>query len=327
MNKKSQEDRRSGITSLLQGAISAANPGNSTSSGNRVGLSSLVQGAVRPNSMVKLTLDQIEVRAQPRKHFDPDALQDLAFSLKTQGQQVPVVVRLRDDRFELVSGERRYRAAKLAGLNTLDAVVRDLEDHEHHRVALLENLHRKDLNVIEETTGLLDFLQVCYGLERAEATKELRDIYNTSRSTEPEYTERQQRIMEEFRIIGRLTVDSFVQNRLPLLTMPEVLIDLVATGKLFERQARKLARVKDENLLSELLDAHFKEGVPFEEIEDRIKRHLSPPAAAPQDDGPSGETLSKQAKTVFATRKISKLPADKRSRLQELLNEAQALLE
>lgn len=326
MNKKSQEQRRSGINNLLQGAITSAKPAHPPSGGNRGGLASLVQGAVRPNSMVRLTLDQIDVKKQAREHFDAEALEELAFSLKTQGQQVPVIVRPKDDRFELVSGERRYRAAQLAGLTTLDAVVRELEDHEHHRVALLENMHRKDLNTVEETRGVLEYLQVRYGLGQDEAIVALRSIYNTSRSETPDYTETQLLILDDFRTIGRLTLESFVQHRLPLMAMPEVLIDLVAKGKLFERQARKLARVKDEAVLAALLIDLLEGGVPFEDIEERIRLHLNPPAVASAQDGPSADQLLKMVKKVFSTRKIGKLEPEKRKRLLELIEDAEELI-
>jgi len=92
---------------------------------------------------------------QPRHHFDPDALQELADSIKSKGLLQPVVVRARaQGGFELIAGERRWRAAQLAGIETIPAVVRTVSDEEASALALIENMQREDLNALEEAMGL-----------------------------------------------------------------------------------------------------------------------------------------------------------------------------
>jgi len=91
---------------------------------------------------------------QPRRHFDPDALQELADSLAAQGMVQPVVVRAVADGYELIAGERRWRAAQIAGLHEIPAVIRDLDDQAAAAVALIENIQREDLNPLEEARAI-----------------------------------------------------------------------------------------------------------------------------------------------------------------------------
>jgi ParB family chromosome partitioning protein len=93
-------------------------------------------------------------RYQPRRHFDPDALQELADSLGAQGMVQPVVVRPVDEGYELIAGERRWRAAQIAGLEAMPAVVRDLADQAAAAIALIENIQREDLNPLEEARAI-----------------------------------------------------------------------------------------------------------------------------------------------------------------------------
>ena len=93
-------------------------------------------------------------RHQPRRHFDPDALQELADSIAAQGMVQPVVVRPVDDGYELIAGERRWRAAQIAGLHEIPGVVRDLDDQTAAAVALSENIQRQDLNPLEEARAI-----------------------------------------------------------------------------------------------------------------------------------------------------------------------------
>jgi len=89
-------------------------------------------------------------RFQPREIFDDEALQELAQSIKTHGVIQPIIVRKIGDKFEIIAGERRYRASQLAGKTTIPALIRDIDNKEAAKVALLENLQRRDLSPIEE---------------------------------------------------------------------------------------------------------------------------------------------------------------------------------
>ena len=109
----------------------------------------------RRTELQALPIDRVHRgRYQPRRQFDPDALQELADSIAAQGLVQPVVVRPIGDGFELVAGERRWRAAQMAGLHEIPAVVRELDDQGAAAVALIENIQREDLNPLEEARAI-----------------------------------------------------------------------------------------------------------------------------------------------------------------------------
>ncbi|HBR97080.1 MAG TPA: chromosome partitioning protein ParB [Gammaproteobacteria bacterium] len=112
----------------------------------------------------QVAIDQIQRGSyQPRRHFEPEALQELADSLSTQGMVQPVVLRPRAEGYELIAGERRWRAAQLAGMATIPAVVREYSDADAAAVALIENIQREDLNPLEEAAAL-QRLQAEFGM-------------------------------------------------------------------------------------------------------------------------------------------------------------------
>jgi len=128
------------------------------------GLDALLGGAKLDNETEKLrtlSIDQIRPgRFQPRKDIDPARLQELADSISAQGVVQPVVVRpAGDGRYEIIAGERRWRAAQLAGLHDLPAVVRDVTDQAALAIALIENIQREDLNPLEEAEALKRLLE------------------------------------------------------------------------------------------------------------------------------------------------------------------------
>jgi len=114
------------------------------------------QGGTRGDGLLQLAIgDLVASPYQPRRHFDADALQELAASISSRGVLQPVVVRERaQGGYELIAGERRWRAAELAGLAEIPAVVRSVTDQEASALALIENMQREDLNALEEATGL-----------------------------------------------------------------------------------------------------------------------------------------------------------------------------
>ncbi len=107
------------------------------------------------DSLQMLPVDRVRRgRYQPRRHFDPDALQELADSISSQGMVQPVVVRPVDGGFELIAGERRWRAAQIAGMQEIPGVVREMEDQAAAAIALIENIQREDLNPLEEARAI-----------------------------------------------------------------------------------------------------------------------------------------------------------------------------
>ena len=194
------------------------------------GLGALLSSTpVEEESLVEVPIDRIGVNPnQPRKVFDQEALGELSASIKTSGIIQPVVVRRRGDGYELIAGERRWRAARMAGLDRVPAVVRDATDAQSLELALVENLLREDLNPMEE----------------AEAYQSLLAQFGW---TQEELGER----------VGRK--QSTIANALRLLRLPEPIQDDLRGGRLTMGHARALLAlpsVADQLKLREEILAH-----------------------------------------------------------------------
>ncbi|NNE62503.1 MAG: ParB/RepB/Spo0J family partition protein, partial [Gammaproteobacteria bacterium] len=114
----------------------------------------------KAGGMVELGVDQIQRgKYQPRQHFDEQALQELADSISAQGIVQPLVVRAEGSHYELIAGERRWRAAQLAGLETVPVVIRELDSRSAAAIALIENIQREDLNPIEESRAFMRLIE------------------------------------------------------------------------------------------------------------------------------------------------------------------------
>jgi ParB family chromosome partitioning protein len=173
---------------------------------------------------------------QPRAAFDDAHLRELAESIKRHGVLQPVVVRRAGDRYELVLGERRLRAAKMCGKTAIPAIVRDVDDAESLKQALMENLQREDLNAIEEARG--------YELLRSEfslSAKDIADMIGKDRST--------------------------VANSLRILGLPEAVKDLIVAGRLTAGHARALLSIEGAEAQIEWAKRIVSESLTVREIE------------------------------------------------------------
>ncbi len=173
---------------------------------------------------------------QPRRHFDKEKLEELASSIKIHGVLQPIVVIRKNSKFLIVAGERRYRASKLAGLERVPAVVRDLSDQNRLELSLIENIQRDNLNV----------------LEMAEAYSKLREQFNLKAKEIGE------------RVGGRS--ESAVLNTLRLLKLPQIVKDYIVSGELKEGQARPLLKI-DEETIKKILPKIIEENWSSRKIE------------------------------------------------------------
>ena len=176
-----------------------------------------VDNAVDSDSAVTaLPVAEIEPhQGQPRRAFDQQALDELAASIAEHGVLQPILVRpLAGGGYQIVAGERRWRAARLAGLGQIPAVVREMTDEQVYQAALVENLQREDLNPVEESLGYQQLVQQYHMTQEQVAQK-----VSKSRSA--------------------------VANALRLLSLPQPVIDLLAAGKLSTGHAKALLMVKD----------------------------------------------------------------------------------
>ncbi len=173
---------------------------------------------------------------QPRTHFAEDALQELAESLKRDGIQEPVIVRRKGDRYELVSGERRVRAAVMVDLEKVPAIVRDVSDADMLRLGLIENIQREDLNPIELAKGY----------------KQLLDEFGWT----------QEELADQ---IGKKRVS--VTNLLRLLNLPEDIQLLVAKGDISAGHARALLALSDEQAQRTICRKIMEKGLSVRDVE------------------------------------------------------------
>ncbi|MCI8284531.1 MAG: ParB/RepB/Spo0J family partition protein [Firmicutes bacterium] len=163
-----------------------------------------------------ININEIKPNAsQPRKDFDEDKIADLAESIRMHGVIQPVIVRPIETGFELVAGERRWRAARKAELRMIPSIIRELDDRENMLLAIIENMQREDLNPIEEATAFSQVMDQ-YGLTQDEVSKS----------------------------VGKSR--PYITNALRLLKLPELVRELVVQGRLSGGHARAIAGVEDE---------------------------------------------------------------------------------
>jgi ParB family transcriptional regulator, chromosome partitioning protein len=217
------------------------------------GLSSLIPGAHPQTGLVDVPLDAIAPNPrQPRTDFPEESLVALARSIREVGVLQPVVVRVRPDGYELVAGERRVRAARLAGLATVPAVVREGEESESLREALIENIHREDLSALQLAAGFQELLQ-----ELGVTQETLAERLGFSRA--------------------------HVSNTIRLLSLPPDVQRLLAEGRIQAGHARALLGLPDDEARSSLALRIAAEGLSVREVERLVKRFTDRgPARSPR---------------------------------------------
>ena len=223
-------------------------------------VASIFSPTERPNVDVKdatsISLTSIQLPAQqPRRYFDVQKLQQLAESIRVHGILEPLLVRpVPDNRYELVAGERRYRAAKEIGLQEVPVVIRELSDLQAVELALIENLQREDLNPVEETEGILALLSAKLDIPTSEVSQLLHRLAKRT-SDNVAGSEAALEVIEAiFQMVGKMSWESFASHRLPLLNLPQPVLEALRAGKIEYTKARALARVKDPDVLNDLLE-------------------------------------------------------------------------
>jgi ParB family chromosome partitioning protein len=184
---------------------------------------------------------------QPRMDFNDEKLRELAASLKQHGIIQPIIVRQKGERYAIIAGERRYRAARLAGLTTVPVVVRDIDEERVNEFALIENIQREDLNPLEEAVAIRTLIRE-YDITQEEMSERL----SMSRPA--------------------------IANALRLLALPHPIQMMVREGKLSAGHARTIASLKDEETQLKIARDTVEKGLSVRELESLVKR-LNEPAA------------------------------------------------
>lgn len=271
-----------------------------------VGIVSQLAGvATEPANTI--SLNQISLSSsQPRRYFDPDKHKQLVESVKRDGILQPMLVRpIEGERFELVAGERRYRAAAAVGLEEVPVLIREMTPEQARQYALVENLQREDLNPVEETEGLLQLLSVRLGVNREEVISLLNRMSNRKRGLTDNVIrgEDEQAINEVFAAVGRFTAESFRVNRLPLLNLPQNVLLSLKEGKLEYTKGKVIAQVKDEAERQKLLEKAVEQGLSLSQIRERVK------ALKPVEDPKKLPGAEEVRKRVGSLNRLSKKSA------------------
>jgi len=191
--------------------------------------------------IIEINLSELRANPyQPRKVFDMEALQDLASSIKEHGVFQPIIVKKSIKGYEIIAGERRVRASKLAGLETIPAIIRNLEDNQMMEIALLENLQRENLSAIEEAIAYKSMIEKL-GLTQ----EELSNRVGKSRS--------------------------HITNTLGLLRLPPDVQELVTSNKLSMAHARVLSKLEDDDRIREIAKEIIENKIPVRDIEYQAK--------------------------------------------------------
>lgn len=240
---------------------------------------------------VSLPISEIEPnRAQPRKQFDDEALAELSASISQHGVLQPLLVRpVAGGSYQLVAGERRWRASRMAGLTEVPVVIREMSDKEAAELALIENLQREDLNPMEEAMGYRTLMET-YGLTQEETAKSV----NKSRPA--------------------------VANALRLLSLPPSLHPLLEDGQLSAGHARAILSVPSPQLQEKLADKVVAEGLSVRQTEALAKRLAAGEATPPpRPEGPDLSIYLKEAERTLGARfgrKVSIVSGKRKGRIE-----------
>ena len=191
---------------------------------------------IRPNS------------AQPRKAFDEDKLTELASSIRTNGVIQPLIVRESSSGYELVAGERRWRASRIAGLRKVPCIIRNFDDRQNAIVAIIENMQREDLNPIEEALGLKSMTEK-YGFTQEQVSASL----------------------------GRSR--TYIANSIRLLKLPEEIQEYVSSGQMSAAHGRTIINIPDKARQKEVADKIIRNDLSVratEKLAERVKDELRP---------------------------------------------------
>ncbi len=197
---------------------------------------------ISKEAVVEIDINKISPSSnQPRKRFEESALISLAESIKECGVIQPVIVIKKEDYYELVAGERRWRASKIAGIKKIPAIIKDLSELNLFEISLIENLQREDLNAIEEASGYKRLIDE-FGLSQEEVAKRI----SKSRSA--------------------------VANAIRLLNLDKRVQNFVVEGKLSGGHARTLLSLEDGDLQFEIAENIIEEGLSVRQVEALVKK-------------------------------------------------------
>lgn len=278
--------------------------------------------SAKTNAHVYIPLEDVRLcRTQPRRYFDGAAMQELVDSVRRHGILQPLLVRpVAVECYELVAGERRYRAAEQVGLQMIPAIIREMNEEEAMQYALIENIQRENLNPLEETEGILQLLairlkrteaQIVSLLYRLQNSLRKKTTHNVMGSSELEA------VQSVFTSIGTMTCESFINNRLPLRNIPHDVFTALREGRLAYTKARVLAQIKDRIQRGVLLEETIARNLTLSQLRSLIRTQ----------DEPANDAILKRIDAVYRRVKKERIweDPDKKARLESLIAELDSL--
>lgn len=239
------------------------------------------------DSVVFIDINEIKPNEnQPRKNFDEDKIAELAASILEHGIIQPIVVREKTNGYEIVAGERRYRAARKAELKTVPCLVRELTDEQNMLLAIIENMQREDLNPIEEAQAIEKMIKT-YGLTQEQVSKSLA-------KSRP-----------------------YITNALRLLRLPEKVQDMISSGSLSSGHARALVAIGDEKKQIALAERAEREGLSVRDIEKLSgeNKKMPRPAARAKRKAADVAGVEEDLKEILGT-KVNLIEKGKRGKIE-----------
>jgi ParB family transcriptional regulator, chromosome partitioning protein len=230
------------------------------------------------NREIEITKIDLPLK-QPRRYFDPEKMQELVASIKQHGVLEPILLRSiksdqYSDHYELVAGERRFRACKEIGLSKIPAIVKELSDEETSLIRLVENLHRENLNPVEETEAILQILALKLKIPQEQAIATLYRMRHEVRGEVEKNTVSNSEIeiiRSTFEGFGLIKWDTFISHRLPLLNLPTEVLEALRQGQIEYTKATMIATVKDTDLRQSLLNETITESFSLVQIKEKIR--------------------------------------------------------
>ncbi|MCL1950157.1 MAG: nucleoid occlusion protein [Turicibacter sp.] len=219
-------------------------------------------------------------RYQPRTIFNDEKIVELSDSIREHGIIQPIVVRKYNDLYEIIAGERRYRASKLIGLEKIPVIVRDLDDKQSASIAIIENIQREDLTAIEEAVAYRKLMDL-HGITQAVLAKQM----GKSQST--------------------------VANKIRLLNLAQEVQDAVRERKITERHARSLLVIKEKKLQLELLEKIIEKDLKVSETETLIEQILNPEVPEKMEKATTTSKIPRDARIAMNTFKQAVMMVEK----------------
>ena len=256
------------VTDFAENGRAAAEGNNEQNAAGAPVAEALRNGSYHEDGTKLLKISMIQPNlGQPRKNFDETELQELADSIREYGIIQPLIVKKQGPLYEIIAGERRWRAARIAGLKEVPVIVRDIDERTGREIAIIENIQRSDLNAVEEALAYQSLITE-YGLTQ----EEVADKVAKKRST--------------------------VTNSLRILKLEPDLLDMLREGKITQGHARALLSIEDSSLRRKIAEKCAKENLSVREIETLVKLDKLAREKKEKKNSVEGEEM-KRLKTIY----------------------------